>query len=35
MPADVILPIVFPTGDVIDAGICIRPFAIEIIKELS
>jgi len=35
MPADVILPIIFPNGEVVEAGINIRPYAIEILKELS
>lgn len=35
MPCDVILPIRFPTGEIIDAGVNIRPFAFEILKELS
>ena len=32
---DVKLPIVFPTGEVIEAGINIRPYAKEILKNLS
>jgi len=35
MPADVILPIIFPNGEVVEAGINIRPYAIEILRELS
>jgi len=35
LPSDIILPIVFPTGDIIEAGVCIRPFAIDMLKELS
>jgi len=35
MPADVILPIVFPNGEVVEAGVNIRPYAIELLKELS
>lgn len=35
MPADVILPIVFPNGEVVEAGVNIRPYAVEILKELS
>jgi len=35
MPADVILPIVFPNGEVVEAGINVRPYAIEILRELS
>ena len=33
--SDVTLPIRFPTGDVIQAGINVRPFAQDILKELS
>lgn len=32
---DVILPVVFPTGEVVDAGINIRPHAIECLKEVN
>mmetsp|Transcript_32997 Transcript_32997/g.32698 ORF Transcript_32997/g.32698 Transcript_32997/m.32698 type:complete len:393 (-) Transcript_32997:230-1408(-) len=32
---DVILPITFPTGEVINAGINIRPYAREVLKEAS
>lgn len=32
---DKILPIQFPTGEVIDAGINVRPFTIETLKDLS
>jgi len=35
MPADVVLPIMFPNGEVVEAGINVRPYAIEILKELS
>jgi len=35
MPADVILPITFPNGEVVEAGVNIRPYAIECLKELS
>jgi len=35
MPADVILPILFPNGEVVEAGINIRPYAIEILRELG
>eukprot|EP01017_Pseudomicrothorax_dubius_P019686 TRINITY_DN2162_c0_g1_i12.p1 TRINITY_DN2162_c0_g1~~TRINITY_DN2162_c0_g1_i12.p1 ORF type:complete len:635 (-),score=73.90 TRINITY_DN2162_c0_g1_i12:103-2007(-) len=35
LPSDVILPIAFPSGEIVDAGINIRPFAIEMLKELS
>jgi len=35
MPADVILPIIFPNGEVVEAGINVRPYAIEILRELS
>lgn len=35
MPCDIILPIQFPNGEVIEAGVNIRPFAVEALKELS
>jgi len=35
MPADVILPILFPNGEVVEAGVNIRPYAIECLRELS
>ena len=35
MPYDIKLPIKFPTGEVIEAGINIRPYAKEILKNLS
>jgi len=35
MPSDVILPIRFPHGEIIEAGINIRPGAVEILKEIS
>jgi CTD small phosphatase-like protein 2 len=35
MPYDIKLPIKFPTGEIIYAGINIRPYAIELLKELS
>ena len=35
MPCDVILPIKFPYGDVIEAGINIRPYVMECLEELS
>lgn len=35
MASDVVLPIKFPQGDVIEAGINVRPYAIEILDELS
>jgi len=35
MPADVILPILFPNGEVVEAGINVRPYAIEALRELS
>jgi len=35
MPADVILPIIFPNGEVVEAGINVRPYALEILRELS
>lgn len=34
-PYDVKLPIHFPTGEVIEAGINIRPYAIDILKNLA
>jgi len=35
MPADVVLPIIFPNGEVVQAGINVRPYALEILRELS
>jgi len=35
VPHDVELEIKFPTGEQIDAGINIRPFAVELLKALS
>jgi len=35
MPSDVVLPIIFPNGEVVEAGINVRPYALEILKELS
>lgn len=35
MPCDTKLPIKFPTGEIIYAGINIRPHAVELLKELS
>jgi len=35
MPCDVILPIKFPNGDIIEAGINIRPYTMELLEELS
>jgi len=35
VPSDVILPIRFPHGEIIEAGINIRPYATEILKEIS
>jgi len=35
MPCDVILPIKFPHGEIIEAGINVRPYALEILKEIS
>jgi len=35
MPSDVVLPITFPNGEVVEAGINVRPFAIECLRELS
>jgi Dullard-like phosphatase family protein len=35
IPSDVVLPIRFPHGEIIEAGINIRPYAIEILKEMS
>lgn len=32
---DKILPISFPTGELIDAGINVRPYTIEVLRELS
>lgn len=35
VPSDIVLPIKFPHGEIIEAGINIRPYAFEILKELS
>lgn len=35
IPHDVALPITFPTGEVIEAGINIRPHAKEVLKALA
>jgi len=35
IPSDVVLPIRFPHGDIIEAGINVRPYAIEALEELS
>jgi len=35
IPSDVVLPIKFPHGEIIEAGINIRPYAVEILKEIS
>ena len=35
MPCDVVLPIQFPHGDIIEAGINIRPYTMECLEELS
>ena len=35
LPHDVRIKIVFPNGDRIDAGINIRPYAVELLKNLS
>jgi len=35
VPSDVVLPIKFPHGEVIEAGINVRPYAYDILKELS
>jgi len=35
VPSDVVLPIRFPHGEIIEAGINIRPYALEILKEAS
>lgn len=35
LPADVYLPILFPSGDKVKAGINIRPLASYILKEMS
>lgn len=34
-PHDVTLPITFPTGEIIEAGINIRPHAVEVLKALA
>jgi len=35
VPSDVVLPIRFPHGEIIEAGINVRPYALEILKEVS
>lgn len=35
MPYDVKIPIKFPTGEIIEAGINIRPYAYEILRNLA
>jgi CTD small phosphatase-like protein 2 len=35
MPYDIKLPIKFPTGEIIYAGVNIRPYAVELLKEIS
>jgi CTD small phosphatase-like protein 2 len=35
IPHDVTLKIKFPTGEKIDAGVNVRPFAVELLKKLS
>ncbi|EGR33782.1 NLI interacting factor-like phosphatase family protein, putative [Ichthyophthirius multifiliis] len=35
IPSDVVLPIKFPTGEIIEAGINIRPYCYECLQELS
>jgi CTD small phosphatase-like protein 2 len=35
LPHDVTLKIKFPTGEKIDAGVNVRPFAIDLLRELS
>jgi len=35
LPCDVILPITFPNGEIVEAGVNVRPYALEILKELS
>jgi len=35
VPSDVVLPIRFPHGEIIEAGINVRPYALEILKEMS
>lgn len=35
MPSDCILPIKFPNGENVEAGINIRPFCQEVLEELS
>jgi len=34
-PCDVLVPIKFPHGEIIEAGINVRPYAVDILKELS
>jgi len=33
--SDIIIPIIFPTGETIEAGINIRPFCRDLLKEIS
>lgn len=35
IPADVILPIKFPTGEIVEAGINVRPYAYKCLQEMS
>eukprot|EP01016_Furgasonia_blochmanni_P045293 TRINITY_DN6365_c0_g1_i16.p2 TRINITY_DN6365_c0_g1~~TRINITY_DN6365_c0_g1_i16.p2 ORF type:complete len:211 (-),score=64.93 TRINITY_DN6365_c0_g1_i16:296-928(-) len=35
LPADVVLPIRFPSGEIVQAGISVRPYAVECLRELS
>ena len=32
---DIVLPVTFPTGEVVEAGINIRPYALECLKEAN
>ena len=34
-PPDVVLPVTFPNGEVVDAGVNIRPGAVECLKEVN
>ena len=35
MLCDVVLPVRFPSGDIVEAGIKIRPYCLETLEELS
>lgn len=35
LPTDVVLEIKFPNGDVADAGINVRPYAMECLRQVS